>query len=72
MKENKKKLTLGSNLGELAIDDERVVVVYSSRESLRREEREEALPGDGRGDEVDPSANEVAVELQRWWVEPKS
>ena len=64
MKVRKKALTLGAEFTELAVDDEGVSVGGAGGQATRGEEGEERLPGDGGGNEIDSSANEVAVELQ--------
>jgi len=58
------KHTLGSALGELAIDDEGAGVMSAGGQSARRKEREKGFPSNRRSNQINPSANEVPVELQ--------
>ena len=58
------KHTLGSGLGELAVDDEGAGAMSTGGHTPRREERQKGFPSNRRSNQINPSANEVPIELQ--------
>lgn len=68
---NWKELTLAANFGELAVNNECVLIVLSSGQSLSREKLNQRPPSDRAGYKIEPSADEVTVELDSWWIQSK-
>jgi len=66
-----KRHTLEWKFAELAGDEKSIRLVFASGEAFGGEEREKRVPSEGGSYEVQPSADEVAVEPERGWVKPK-